>query len=134
MLLWTDPDPVVRPVQYVLMKLFQHTDILDKIQATKTAQEGHYVTHQDGSYFKENALLSSSDELKLPLILSIDDLEIANPLGTSQKIHKLCSVYWVLADLPSKYRSSLHVIQLAALCKESDIEKYGYERALAPLL
>lgn len=64
----------------------------------------------------------------------IDDLEIANPLGTSQKIHKLCLVYWVVADLPSKYRSGLHVIQLAALCKVSDIQRCGYERALAPLL
>lgn len=40
----------------------------------------------------------------------------------------------MLADLPSKYRSALHVIQLAALCKVSDIERLGYETALGPLL
>ena len=140
--------PVVMPVQYelepgrtvvyvpilqMIQEMCKHTDILDKIKETKISQKGHYMTHQDGSYFKENDLLSSS-ELTLPLILYIDDLEIANPLGTSRKIHKLCSVYWVVADLPSKYRSGLHVIQLAALCKVSDIQKYGYERALTPLL
>lgn len=141
--------PVVIPVQYtldsghtavyipileMLQKLCRHTDILDKVQETKMAQAGHYVSHQDGSYFKENDLFCSSDELKLPLILYIDDLEIANPLGTSRKIHKLSSVYWILADLPSKYRSGLHVIQLAALCKVSDIQMFGNERALGPLL
>lgn len=91
------------------------------------------MSHQDGSYFQENDLLSSS-ELSLPLILYIDDLEIANPLGTSWKIHKLCSVYWVIADLPGKYRSALHVIQLAVLCKVSDLQRCAYQNALGPLL
>lgn len=140
--------PVVKPVQYLLQpghtavhvpilkmiqKIFSHTDILDKIKETKVAQNGVYVSHQDGLYFKENTFLSS-DEFKITLILYIDDLEIANPLGTSRKIHKICSVYWMLADLPSKYRSALHVIQLAALCKVADIQTFGYEKALGPLL
>lgn len=140
---------MVKPVEYVLepghtavhvpildmiQKMFKHTDILDKIQETKMSQEGHFMSHQDGSYYKENELFSSSDDLKLPLLLYIDDLEIANPLGTSWKIHNLCSVYWVFADLPSKYRSSLHVLQLAALCKVSDVRRFGYERLFGPLL
>lgn len=111
--------------------MFSHTD---RIQETKIAAKDHYVSHQDGSNFEDNELLSSSDCLKLPLILYIYDLEIANPLGIWRKIHKLCSVYWVVADLPSKYRSALHVIQLGAICKMSDIKEFGYERALDPLL
>ncbi|KAK0151755.1 hypothetical protein N1851_006855 [Merluccius polli] len=75
------------PVLEMIQKMFRHTDILEKIQETKMAQK---------------------DEQKLPLLLYIDDLEIANPLGTSQKIYKLSSVYWMLADLPSKFRSALH--------------------------
>lgn len=140
--------PVVKPVQYMLepghtavhvpilemiQTIFNHTDVLDKIKETQVAQKGHYVSHQDGVYFKENMFLSS-DELKIPLIFYIDDLEIANPLGTSRKIHKICAIYWMLADLPSKYRSALHVIQLAALCKVADIQTFGYEKALGPLL
>lgn len=131
--------PVVKPVQFLLQpghtavhvpileliqNIFNHTDILDKIKERKVAQNSHYVSHQDGLY-KENTFLSS-DELKITLILYIDDLEIANPLGTSCKIHKICSVYWMLADLPSKYRSALHVIQLAALCKVADIQPQTY--------
>lgn len=80
-------------------------------------------------------MLSSPEQsLKLPLILYIYDLEIANPLGTSQKIDKLCSVYWVFADLPAKYRLAFYVIELAALCKVPDIQKCGHQRAFGPLL
>lgn len=65
--------PVVKPVQYLLQpghtavhvpilemiqKIFNHTDILDKIKETKVAQNSHYVSHQDGLYFKENTFLS----------------------------------------------------------------------------
>lgn len=40
----------------------------------------------------------------------------------------------MFADLPSKYRSGLHVIQLAALCKVPDLQRCGYQRAFGPLL
>ncbi|XP_072513078.1 uncharacterized protein [Salminus brasiliensis] len=124
--------PVVMPFQYVIehghaavyvpilpmiQELFKHTDAFDKIQEARCSQPSHYMSHRDGSYIHANELLSASPELKLPLILYVDELEVSNPLGTSRKIHKLLSVYWVLADLPSKYRSALHVIQLALLCK-----------------
>lgn len=83
--------------------------------------------------FRLNSLLSAG-ELKLSLLLYIDDIELANPLDTSREIHKLCAVYWLLANLPSKYRSALHIIQLAALCKVPDLHSGGYECVLGPLL
>ncbi|KAK0152086.1 hypothetical protein N1851_006532 [Merluccius polli] len=96
----------------MIQNIFNHSDILDKIKETKVAQNSHYVSHQDGLYFKENTFFQS----------------------TSRKIHKICLVYWRLADLPSKYQSALHMIQLAALCKVADIQTFGYEKALVPLL
>ncbi|CAG5950792.1 unnamed protein product, partial [Menidia menidia] len=80
--------PVVRPVQYelepghttvhisileMIQEMFRHTDILDKIKETKPAQQGQYMSHQDGSYFKDNELVSSK-ELTLPLLLVSDNL------------------------------------------------------------
>lgn len=70
----------------------------------------------------------------LTLILYVDDVELANLLGKARKIHKLCAVYWLLANVPSKYRSTLHVIQLALLCKVPDLQKCGYQSVLEPLL
>lgn len=117
----------------MLQAMFTNTDLNEKIQANPSSP-GMYMSHEDGTYFKENQFLSEAGELKLSLILYMDDLEIANPLGTSRKIHKLCAVYWLLANLPSKYRSSLHVVQLALLCKVSDVQRCGYESILSPLL
>lgn len=84
-------------------------------------------------YFKENKLLSR-DEFKIALLLYVDEFEVANPFGTSRKIHKVCAVYWVLANLPIKYRSSLHTIQLALLCKANDLKQSGYAKVFGPLL
>lgn len=140
--------PGVRPVQHelepghstvhisileIIQEIFRHTDILDKIKEMKPEQKSQYMSHQDGSYFKDNELLSS-EELTLPLLLYTDDLEIADQFATSRKIHKLTAVYWAFADLPSKYRSNLHIIQLAALCKVPDVERFGYDKTLDPLL
>ena len=140
--------PLVKPVEYqleqpghtvmyvpileMIQQLFKNTDILSKIREPDTECR-QFVSYRDGSHFKENALLSTED-LSLALQLYIDDLELANPLGTSRKIHKVCAVYWVLANVPPKYRSTLHTIQLGMLVKRTDVVLYGYEAVLAPLL
>lgn len=72
--------------------------------------------------------------MKLSLILYVDDIELANPLGTSRKFHNICAVYWLLANVPSQYRFSLHVIQLALLCKVPDLQSCGFQSVLSPLL
>lgn len=140
--------PVVMPLQYdlqqsesfstyvpvlsMIQSLFRNSDILTKITA-ENSEVGCYRSYVDGTYYRENELLSA-EELRLSLQLYVDDLEIANPLGTARKIHKLCAVYWTLANLHPKYRSALHSIQLAVLCKVTDIQTYGYPTVLAPLL
>ncbi|CAG5927057.1 unnamed protein product [Menidia menidia] len=94
--------PLVMPVQYaidssghtavyvsilqILQTMFSNTDILEKIQQNKPSPSGMYTTHEDGTYFKENPILSESGELKLSLILCVDDVELANPLGTARNI------------------------------------------------
>lgn len=75
---------------------------------------GQYLSYFNGSYCQENVLLTG-ERLTLSIILYVDDLEIANPLGTSKKIHKISAAYWALANLPIKYRSSLHALQLCAI-------------------
>jgi len=60
-----------------------------------------YQTQVDGVYFRENGLLTS-DEFTIAIGLYIDDFEVANPLWTSKKKHKMCAVYWVIASKPAK--------------------------------
>ncbi len=64
----------------------------------------------------------------------MDDFEVANPLGTSKKKHKMCAVYWVIANMPTKYRASLNTIQLALLCNTTTVKECGYAKVLDPLI
>lgn len=82
-------------------------------------------------YFKENRLLT---ELGIALGLYIDDFELCNPLGTSKKKHKVCGIYWVIANLPIRLISTLSSIYLAVLCKTVHIKQYSYSKVLEPLI
>lgn len=141
--------PFVKPVQYIiessqhtymyvpilstLQKLLAKPDVFEKIKATTSQVLGQYLSYCDGSYYQENQLLSSEGH-KLSIIIYIDDFEIANPLGTSKKMYKVCAIYWTLANLPVKYRSVLHCTQLALLCNSNDVRQFGYDKVFAPLL
>lgn len=120
----------------MLQKLLQRTEVLDKILSVEekaTCSGSEYSTFKDGSVYKNNPFFMS-DENRLGIGLYIDDFEVCNPLGTSQKTKKICAVYWVLADIPSKFRSKLHVIQLAAFVKSVHLAEFGFKKALHPLL
>jgi hypothetical protein len=129
--------PLLRSLQQIL----DSTEVLNRVIDTHRTQSSNtdqpenqqYRSIRDGVYFKENLFLSS-DDLKLCLTLYIDDLELCNPLGTSRKKHKLCSVYWILNNLAPGSHSALNSIYLAVLCKSDDVKAYGYGTFLEPLL
>lgn len=141
--------PVVMPIEYTVKKykvtflyvpilkmlqtILNNRDILDKAMSSESNVTQSYKSYKDGFQFKDNHLLTE-EEFRITLSLYIDGFEVANPLGTSKGKHKLCAIYWVLGNLHPKYRSSLHSIQLALLCKVSYIKEYGYSEILHPLV
>lgn len=82
---------------------------------------------------KKNQILSH-EGVSLCITLYIDDFEICNPLSTSRKKHKVCGVYWVLSNLPRRYKSLLSSIYPALLCKTEHVNIYGYDSVLGPLI
>ncbi|XP_044220472.1 uncharacterized protein LOC122990957 [Thunnus albacares] len=121
------------PILQMLQTLLANKDILEKAMSPETNLTQKYNSFRDGSCFKSNSLLKEQI-FTIVLFLYIDDFEVANPLGTSRNKHKLCAIYWALGNLHSKYRSGLHCIQLALLCKASDIKDHGYWETLRPLI
>lgn len=95
--------------------------------------ETQYKSFHAGTHFKANKLFSDND-LAIALNLYVDEFEVCNPLGTLRKKHKVTAVYWVLANVPQLFRSSLTSIFLAILCKADDIKQYRYSSVLEPLL
>ncbi|RXN31607.1 sterile alpha motif domain-containing 3-like protein [Labeo rohita] len=121
------------PILSMLQKLLNNTDVLNRAMSEKVSVAQEYRSYVDGQYFNENSFLTR-DEFTIALGLYIDDFEIANPLGTSKLKHKMCAVYWVIANIPAKYRSTLNSIQLALLCNTSTVKKCGYAKVLQPLI
>ncbi|XP_062250776.1 uncharacterized protein LOC133960292 [Platichthys flesus] len=95
----------------VLEVLLNRPDVLEKVFFDEDCLPGQYRSFRNGQYYKLNKLLGGQRNC-LSLGLYIDDLEVCNPLGTSRKIHKITAVYWVLQNLPAKFRSTLPSIQL----------------------
>ena len=141
--------PVVEPLEFVIDKqghnavyvsllqmlqaLLSRDDVLEKAMSLPTSATNKYCSFRDGVCFQEKKVLTE-DKFTIAIGLYIDYFEVANPLGTSKKKHKLCAVYWTLANLDSKYRSTLHAIQLAVLCKVSAVREHGYHKILEPLV
>ncbi len=131
-------DRETKPVVYVpilpmLQKMLNKPDILDKALSIPESEPVMYSSYNDGHYFKNNSLLNS-EEFRIALGFYVDDFEVANPLGTSRGKHKICAIYWVLANIPVKHRSMLRSIQLGLLCNAGTVKEYGYEKVMQPLV
>lgn len=120
------------PVLQMLQKLLNKTNILNKVLCNDRSVN-EFNTYRDGSHYQENDFFNT-ETFRIALGLYVDEFEVANPLGTSCKKHKMFALYWVIANLPSKDRSSLHLIQLAILCRVSTLKQHGYKDVLSPLV
>ena len=72
--------------------------------------------------------------MKLEIILYHDAFSVVNPLGNKTSKYKVSASYFVLRNLPAKYRSRLTEIHLASLIPARLIGKYGYKKVLEPLI
>jgi len=99
-----------------LKTLLMNEDIRSNVDNPLEHENGVYRTVLDGSYYQENTFFREHKN-SLAIILYYDDLGIANPLGSSSKIHKLSMFYWVLANIKPELRSSKNAIQLLAIVK-----------------
>ena len=70
----------------------------------------------------------------LKLIFFYDELEICNPLGSYSKTHKLAVLYFTFANIPPPYRSRLSSIFVYAIMKSQELQPYGYDAILKPLI
>lgn len=73
----------------------------------------------DGNNIDEIMLFKTDKDL-LALILYEDAFEVAYPLGSGKKKHKILAVYMTLANLLPHCRSGIDPMQLVLLCREQD--------------
>lgn len=87
----------------------------------------------DGTLFKSHPMFSS-DPHALQVVAYYDEIEVVNPIGSYVKKHKLGCMFYFLANVRPRYRSTLKSIQLLAVGKYEDIVKYGINDFMAPFV
>lgn len=58
----------------------------------------------------------------IQLQISTDDFELCNPIGSKGNLHKVCSVYFQIRNIPSTYTSRTDNIFVACLCNSDDLK------------
>ena len=83
----------------------------------------------DGSYVKKHALNANPQNF-LKIALYYDDIEIHNPLQSSQK-YKLAMFYFQIFNIPVEFHSKLSSFFLLGICKSKHVQKYGLKAMLS---
>ena len=121
------------PVLETLKIVMSHEDVLGTVLQSRQSTNGRLYSFNDGAVYKGNKLFSAVKNA-LELVLYHDDFNVINPLGNKVSKYKVSAFYFVIGNLPSKYRCRLKDIHLAVLSPASLIKKYGYASILDPLL
>ena len=87
----------------------------------------------DGTQFAAHRIFKDNPSA-LQVILYYDDVEVANPLGSSATVHKLGLFYFSLGNLKPRLRSTTDSIQLVAVVKCDFLNKYGVDEILKPFV
>ena len=103
------------------------------IYAETSPQTGVIKTFRGSLAFKSNKFLNSREHV-LEICLYHDDFIIVNPLGNKTNKHKISAFYFVLGNLPPKFKSRLKDIHFVLLSPANSVSKYGYNSILSPLL
>jgi hypothetical protein len=87
----------------------------------------------DGSAHKDNSFFRNNPGAFAAHFYS-DAVELSNPLGWAKGRHKIIQVFYSIAQVPRSQRSQIDRMQLALVCKEKLIKKYGYEVIFSKLV
>ena len=69
---------------------------------------------QDGVVLSNHPLFIGDPHTLEPILYS-DEIEICNAVGTRVKKHKILLFYYLLSNLPKKFRSAIDAINLYAV-------------------
>lgn len=122
------------PILECLKKLLELEDVQAEVMNSHSQGENdHLGDFCDGTHFRSHPLFGK-DPLALQIIPYYDELEIVNPIGSYVKKHKLGCLFFFLGNIRPQFRSSLKAIHLVAVARSQDIDHYGLDTFLLPLV
>lgn len=123
------------PIKQNLEALFCCKSVIEQHENTRSEVRAKYILCDvwDGRNTEGNVLFKADTD-SLALILYQDAFEVANPLGSGKKKHKILAVYLTLANLLPHCRSGIDHMQLVLLCREHDFRFFGQDLVFATLV
>ena len=112
------------PFLQSLTSLVQMPEVCQYIKNSKPSHTEYMFEICDGDSVKCDPLFSRNPKA-LQIILTNDDIEMVNPIGSHTKKHKLSMFYYTLANIPPESRSRLQAIQFLGVAKSKDLRKRG---------
>lgn len=122
--------PIVKTLEVILNDPIKYNQILER---SVNDDPDKLKSYFDSNLFKEHPLFNDFPDT-IALQLYLDDVEICNPLGPNRKVHKICPFYFSILNFPPEVNSNLKSIHTVILPHVLDIENYGYEKIMKPLL
>jgi hypothetical protein len=120
------------PIRNSLKSLLDN-QVIELVSEKKRSTDFVYSDYNDGSLYKNNSFLNDGT-LKLELILFSDAYGTCNPLVATSLKHKINGFYYILGNLPAKFRSKIDDIQLISLCKDKYIKHFGWNKVCERLV
>lgn len=121
------------PLLKVLELICNDPNILRQIFRPESRAPETLTDFSDGKIYKESDFFNT-DNPHLRIQLYSDEFEVANPLGSKKRLHKVSAFYFTLGNIPPKDRSVLRHIHLLILVKHRLVKTYGFEKILEPLI
>jgi len=95
----------------------------NNIQQRKCCQSiKHGWKTTDGEAYRKSDFFQ--DPKAIRLLLYTDAFEVANPLRSGRKKHKIHAIYYILGNLLTHNRSNIDQIQLIMLCRDVDLLRF----------
>ena len=126
--------PFVESVQQFLSIKTVYDAVCDSFTNNSCSPTDVYSDVFDGKYVKLDPLYIQLNGAVLCFQIYMDEVELANPLGSKKGKHKVSVFYWVLLNLPPRFRSSLRSIQLLGIVSCDLLKRRGVDTFLAPFL
>ena len=116
------------PLKSMLEALLNLPEIWHWFKNPEKSADGIQRDVTDGEYFEKHPLNSDPHNF-LALSLNVDDINLQNPLRSSQR-YKLTMFYFQILNIPVQFRSKLSSVFLYGICKTKDIGKFGLKKFL----
>lgn len=99
----------------------ENLDMYFQFQNKHRCEDGVYKHFCCSSEFKTNDFFLLNPTA-LQIRIALDDVELCDPLASKSSLHKICAVYFMIKNIPSRFNSKLNNIFLLAICNTDDLK------------